>query len=99
MNTISDPLASRIGEVRREIFGDDGVAALSRALGIPARTWENYEKGVTIPGWVLLLFVEQTGADPHWLLTGEGQWCRHPPRRRAGPIPGRVLPHGTESAR
>jgi hypothetical protein len=74
MQNVSAPLASRIGEVRREIFGDDGdgVAALSRALGLPARTWENYERGVTIPGWALLVFIEHTGADPHWLLTGEG---------------------------
>jgi hypothetical protein len=69
-----DQLAARLGKVRRESFGDgdDGLAALARALGLPARTWENYERGVTIPGWVLLLFLEQTGAAPHWLLTGEG---------------------------
>ena len=51
----------------------DGVAALSRALGIPARTWENYERGVTISGAVLLRFIEHTGAEPHWLLTGQGE--------------------------
>jgi hypothetical protein len=81
MPTADDPLASRLGEVRRELFGDgaDGVTALARALGIPARTWENYERGVTIPGRVLLLFLEHTGAEPHWLLTGEG------PRYRGRP--------------
>jgi hypothetical protein len=70
----SDHLASRLGELRRESFGDgdDGLAALARGLGLPARIWENYEHGVTIPGWALLLFIDHTGADPHWLLTGEG---------------------------
>jgi hypothetical protein len=29
---------------------------------------------VTIPGRILLHFIEHTGADPHWLLTGEGPW-------------------------
>jgi hypothetical protein len=78
MQKVSDPdhLAARLGEVRRESFGDGdgGIAALARALGIPARTWENYERGVTIPGRILLHFIEHTGADPHWLLTGEGPW-------------------------
>ena len=39
---------------------------------LPARTWYNYETGVTVPAEVLLGFIEQTGANPIWLLTGEG---------------------------
>ena len=38
----------------------------------PPRTWYNYETGVTVPAEVLLGFIEQTGANPIWLLTGEG---------------------------
>jgi hypothetical protein len=74
MQKLSAPLAARLGELRRDSFGDGdgGLDALARAMGLPARTWENYEHGVTIPGRVLLLFLEHTGADPHWLLTGEG---------------------------
>jgi hypothetical protein len=32
----------------------------------------NYEQGVTMPSEILLLFIEATGVNPHWLLTGEG---------------------------
>ncbi len=32
----------------------------------------NYESGVTIPAVVILRFVEITGANPRWLLTGRG---------------------------
>jgi hypothetical protein len=69
-------LASRVREIRREVFGEDGVPQLSEQLGFPARTWENCEAGVIIPGEVILRFIELTGADPHWLLTGEGERYR-----------------------
>ena len=36
-------------------------------------TWRNYEGGVTMPAWVLLRFLEFTGANPNWLLTGQGE--------------------------
>ncbi len=42
-------------------------------MNIPARTWEHYEDGVTIPACVLLKFIGLTGVEPHWLLTGEGE--------------------------
>ena len=72
-------LAARVGAIRREMFGDD-VEALARVMGIPARTWENYERGVTIPGRVLLHFLVYAGLEPHWLLTGEGEPHRiYPP--------------------
>ena len=31
------------------------------------------------PGWALLLFIDHTGAEPHWLLTGQGEPYRVPP--------------------
>jgi hypothetical protein len=65
-------LSRRLREVRQEIFGDHGGPELARRLGLPARTWYNYETGVTVPAEVLLGFIEQTGANPIWLLTGEG---------------------------
>jgi hypothetical protein len=65
-------LAGRLREIRVEEFGDDGIPALARALGIPDRTWVNYERGVVLPAHILLGLIEETGADPHWLLTGEG---------------------------
>jgi hypothetical protein len=44
---------------------------------LPARTWYNYETGVTVPAEVLLGFIDQTGANPTWLLTGEGARYRN----------------------
>ena len=51
-------------------------------LSLPARTWYNYETGVTVPAEVLLGFIEQTGANPIWLLTGEGPKYRRPSDER-----------------
>jgi hypothetical protein len=72
MQQLSDSLARRVQQVRRESYGEDGIARLAEELQIPVRTWEHYEAGVTIPATVLLGFIELTGADPHWLLTGTG---------------------------
>jgi hypothetical protein len=66
-------LASRLREVRQQLYGGSGGPALAEALGLPAATWANYEGGVIIPAAVILGFIELTRADPHWLLTGEGE--------------------------
>jgi hypothetical protein len=68
---IRAPLRERVREIREERVGDDR-GSLAEDLGIPARTWRNYEAGVTIPAEILLAFIEITGVHPHWLLTGEG---------------------------
>lgn len=65
-------LAGRIREVRCELYGDSGVPTLADDLGLPSRTWRNYESGVILPATVLLRFIAATGADPRWLLTGQG---------------------------
>jgi hypothetical protein len=72
----SDHLAARVREIRLETFADDGIATLAQAMNIPARTWEHFENGVTIPAWILLQFIEMTGVEPHWLLTGKGERYR-----------------------
>lgn len=72
MRKEDEQLTLRIRQIRLESFGDDGISAISQALKIPARTWLHYEGGVTIPARTILQFIEITGADPHWLLTGEG---------------------------
>jgi hypothetical protein len=81
-------LARRVREVREELFGAGGVPLLAEALDLPARTWSNYEAGVTIPATVILRFLEISGASPHWLLTGEGQPFleRHRPGVPAGSV-------------
>ena len=66
-------ISRRLREVRQELFGDHGGPELARKLNLPARTWYNYETGVTVPAEVLLAFIDQTGANPVWLLSGEGE--------------------------
>jgi hypothetical protein len=66
-------LAQRLREIREELYGEDGTSTLAEALGIPEATWLNYEMGVTLPATVLLVLVELTGVNPHWLATGKGE--------------------------
>ena len=66
-------LAGRLRDVRLAMYGEDGGPLLAEIMGLPARTWANYESGVTIPGLVILRFIDVTGVEPHWLLTGEGR--------------------------
>jgi hypothetical protein len=76
MHGNTDHLASRVREIRLDVFGEDGIDRVAQALNIPARTWENYESGVLIPSRMLLQFIELTDADPYWLLTGDGMRYR-----------------------
>src|SRR5690242_10276112 len=69
-------LAARLREIRVEVMGDTGGPEMARRLGVPPRSWYNYEIGVTVPAEVLLRFLDVTGADPRWLLTGEGERFR-----------------------
>ncbi len=66
-------LSDRIRQVRLEKFGERGAPVLADELGLPVRTWLNYEAGVIIPGRALLSFIDRAGVHPHWLLTGEGE--------------------------
>ena len=66
-------LARRVGQIRRECFGEEGIPQMAEALRLPPRTWMNYEAGVTIPAQVILRLIEVSGANPHWLLTGQGE--------------------------
>lgn len=70
--TIKSALSRRLREIRQELFGEHGGPELARRLNLPARTWYNYETGVTVPAEVLLAFIELTGASPGYLTTGEG---------------------------
>jgi hypothetical protein len=70
--TIKASLSRRLREIRQELFGEHGGPELARRLSLPARTWYNYETGVTVPAEVLLGFIDQTGANPLWLLSGDG---------------------------
>jgi hypothetical protein len=69
-------IVRRLREIRQELFGERGGPELARRLNLPARTWYNYETGVSLPAEVLLAFIEQTGANPWWVLTGAGSKYR-----------------------
>ncbi len=73
---ITASISRRLREIRQELFGEQGGPELARRLNLPARSWYNYETGVSVPAEVLLAFVEQTGADPWWVLTGKGSKYR-----------------------
>jgi hypothetical protein len=70
--TLKSDLAGRIRDVRIALYGENGGPILAAALGIPFRTLHNYELGCTVPAHSILRFIELTGVDPHWLLTGDG---------------------------
>ncbi len=65
-------LAERLRSLRAELYGERGGPELSRRLGLPIRTWYNYESGVTVPAEVVLKIIELTSVEPIWLLHGEG---------------------------
>ena len=65
-------LAGRISALRAEMFGERGRAEMARRLGLPLRTWYNYEEGTAIPAEVVLSIIELTSVEPGWLLYGTG---------------------------
>jgi hypothetical protein len=80
-------LSDRLRSLRTEFYGERGGPDLARTLGIPVRTWYNYENGVTVPAEIILRIVELTSIEPIWLLRGEG-----PKFRENGPNPGTANP-------
>jgi hypothetical protein len=79
-------LAERLAALRSELYGDRGGPEMARRLGIPVRTWYNYEGGVTVPAEVILKIIELTSVEAVWLLHGEGPKFRNarPERLPAG---------------
>ncbi len=82
-------LAERLAGLRSELFGERGGPEMARRLGIPVRTWYNYEAGVTVPAEVILKIIELTAIEPSWLLHGKGPKFRQgaPERRDLGSPP------------
>jgi Peptidase S24-like len=80
-------LAERLAALRSELYGDRGGPEMARRLGIPVRTWYNYEGGVTVPAEVILKIIELTSVEAGWLLHGEGPKFRNarPDRSAGGP--------------
>jgi hypothetical protein len=70
-------LGERLLQARVTHFGADALPELSRQLGVPERTWRNYEAGIVMPADVMLRFMVLTGLTACELLqdgspVGEG---------------------------
>ncbi len=81
-------LAERLSALRSELYGDRGGPELARQLGLPVRTWYNYESGVTVPAEVILRIIELTSVEPIWLLHGNGQKFRTPGAEKRDAVSG-----------
>jgi hypothetical protein len=66
-------IAARARTIRIEQYGEQGAPLLAEDIGVPYRSWMNYEAGVTMPAEVLLVFIQITRTNPRWLLTGIGR--------------------------
>jgi hypothetical protein len=76
--TLKLTIAERLADLRFELYGDRGGTEMARRLGIPGRTWYNYERGVTVPAETILKVIELTAVEPLWLLRGlEPKFRRH----------------------
>lgn len=57
----------------KALAGSDKMADIARFTGLSYNTVKNYlSEGRTPNGEILLQIAEKTGANIHWLLTGEG---------------------------
>lgn len=91
-----ESLGRRLKEVRVELSGPHGGPEFARALGLPPRTWYNYEMGVTIPGDVVLRVIEHTSAEPKWLLHGQGEKYRTVPSGQANDLAAGHVAHSLD---
>lgn len=62
----------RLRELRMALHGDRGGPRLARELGIPSRSWYQYEAGIAMPAERMLALILQTNVSARWLLTGFG---------------------------
>jgi hypothetical protein len=66
-------IAARLRDVREDMYGEHGAQFMADALGIPLRTWMNYEAGVVMPAKIVLQVIDTIHVNPSWLLTGRGE--------------------------
>lgn len=76
VNKLHNDLATRLRELRIDLYGDHGAQFMADALGIPLKTWLNYESGVVMPGKIVLKLIVEARVNPQWLLNGRGSLYR-----------------------
>jgi hypothetical protein len=101
-------LAERLVALRSELFGKHGGPEVARRLGIPVRTWYNYEQGATVPAEIILKIIKLTSIEAGWLLDGQGPRFRHvqaepdeimsPPSLTVVALPRTALPRETPAS-
>ncbi len=69
-------LPQRVRAIRVELCVADGGEVLAKLLGVSERTIAQMEIHDRIPGHIILGFIEVTGANPSWLLSGRGERYR-----------------------
>ena len=60
-------LASRVREIRRDLFGEHGGPLLAERVGVPFRTWVAYEAGGAMPALIILRLIELVPVNTLWL--------------------------------
>jgi transcriptional regulator with XRE-family HTH domain len=63
-------LADRLRLIRFELYGELGIARMAAGLGVPPKTWANWESGIAPSAMIILRLIEITGIHPLWLLDG-----------------------------
>jgi len=72
MNNFNEnAIIDRVRQLREQFAGPRGKSKFARALGLSASTYSYYENNRIAPIDVLLRICQLTGADLHWLLTGQ----------------------------
>lgn len=69
-------IARRLAALRLELFGENGHADIAKCIGVPVRSWKNFENGVTAPSDVMLKVLVLFNVEPNWLLNGKGPTFR-----------------------
>jgi hypothetical protein len=80
----SSMISARVRTVRIQRFGEHGGPMLAQLLGISRCRLARIEAGGPIPAEIILKFINLTGVNPSWLLSGEGEEYRSPAPGRIG---------------
>lgn len=84
---IKAEIGQRLRVLRIELAGEQDYAVFTKRMGIPLRSWYQYEHGVSIPADVILRVIEGTSVEPMWLLHGREPRFRQPEWPLAAPDP------------